>query len=198
MEGAAHWRAVLMSTEIEVKVLEIEPARIISKIEQLGGVQAGNWLIRTQVYDFPDRRLLSQGSYIRVRNEGSIWHWTYKRKISQSAKCMEAKTMEELDVEASDPETVHHILQALGLEVVLYFEKKRQHYKNGSVIFDVDELPTIPPFLEIEAPSLQEIHDALEKLGIPPQKALSLGPKELLAFYGIDLDKIKELRFSVS
>lgn len=179
------------TTEIEVKVLEIDTAKIVAQIEAWGGVCTGNWLMRTSLYDFPDRRLLNNGGHIRIRNEGDTWHCTYKRKISDT----EAKVMEELDLGISDPDTADKILRALGLERILYFEKKRLHYQKDHIVFDIDELPRIPTYLEIEAPSWEEILQVLQVFNIPREKALPIGPKSLLHLYGIDIDKIGALRF---
>jgi len=180
-----------MSTEIEVKILEIDPLSLIAKIESFGGKCLGDWLIYTTIYDFPDRKLLSKGGYVRIRNEGPVWHCTYKSKITQDS----AKKMLELDMQVNDPEIADQILKALGLQEVLFFEKRRRHYVSGPIIFDIDQLPGIPPFLEIEAPSQEEVEAGMEILKIDRKKALSIGPKELLAHYGIDIDKIRELRF---
>ena len=180
-----------MGTEIEVKILNINFELIQKKIENIGAKLKWHSLIETTVYDFPDRRLILSGGYVRVRNEGKKWRCTYKKKISSE----NTKTCEEIDFGISDPENMKTFLNKLGLEKILSFEKLRWHYKKGAVYFDIDEIPGIPKYLEIEAPSSSKIDSTLEKLGIDKSNVVTFGPKELLAMYGIDIDKIKELRF---
>jgi adenylate cyclase class 2 len=182
-----------MSLEIEVKILEIDVAQIIAGIEQMGARCEGEWLLKTSIYDFGDRRLLKQQSYVRIRSEGAHWHMTYKRAPKEHRK--DAKVREEFDMEIGDPQVAEQILLGLGLQRTLYFEKKRQHYRHGDIVFDIDELPRLPIYLEIEAPSSEAIYATMASLGIPAHKAVTWGPRELLAHYGIKIDHIKELRF---
>lgn len=177
-----------MGVEIEVKVLEIQVPAMILKIESAGGEFEGEWLQTTSLFDFPDLRLLKEGGYVRVRNEGTAWRLTRKRRSSPEA-------VDELEVRVDDPGTAGDILLSLGLEKVLYFEKKRRQYRRGNTVFDIDELPTLPAYLEIEAPSRHEIDAALSLLAIPPERALFIGPEEFLAHYGLNLKQLRELRF---
>ena len=188
---AATFGILIMAIEIEVKILNVVPLEIMERLERAGAQSMGEWFVETRVFDFPDRRLLSAGGYVRIRNEGTQWHCTYKKKISQD----QAKTMLEMDMQVSDPQTACEIFKALGLEIVLCFEKKRRHYEYEDWVFDLDELPGVPPYLEIEASSWEEIERALDFLGIDRSRGVSMGPKELLAHYGMSIDEIQELRF---
>lgn len=182
-----------MAIEIEVKILEIDVERLLATIEAMGARCAGDWLLKTSIYDFPGRSLLARQGYVRIRNEGEEWHLTYK--CVPAGERTDAKVREEVDTIVSDPQAAERILLGLGLRRHLYFEKKRRHYRCGDIVFDIDQLPGIPVYLEIEAPTSAAIYDTLHRLEIPAHKALSWGPRELLAHYHIDIDKIQELRF---
>lgn len=190
----------MAALEIEVKILEVDQTQIAAQIERLGGRLEGDWFLKTYIYDFPDRRLLARKSYIRIRNEeANVWHCTMKR-VPQNIAMFghDAKVREELDTIVSDPAVAAEILGGLGLEQTLYFEKKRRHYRYGTILFDLDELPGIPPYLEIESDSLAKVQEGLALLGIPPDRAVTWGPRELLAHYQIDVAQIRELTFTKS
>lgn len=193
-----------MGTEIEVKILDIDVTETIKKIESMGAKLEGDWLMETRIYDFPDRRMLNNKSYLRLRSEGDKICCTHK----SPQKNQDYKVMEEKEILVSDFDVAASIFEALGLEEVMRFEKKRLHYRLGSslnndlnseeedVVFDLDTLPLVPSFLEIETFSLEKMEEILELMDISPEKALPIGPRELLAHYGYDIDEIKTMTFS--
>ncbi len=197
-----------MGTEIEVKILDIDVAETIKKIESMGAQLEGDWLMETRIYDFPDRRMLNNKSYLRLRSEGDKICCTHK----SPQKNQDYKVMEEKEILVSDFDAAASIFEALGLEEVMRFEKKRLHYRlrsdlnndsdNGldnqeeDIFFDLDTLPLVPSFLEIETFSLEKMEEILKLMDISPEKALPIGPRELLAHYGYDIDQIKTMTFS--
>ena len=60
----------------------------------------------------------------------------------------------------------------------------------------IDSWPMIPTYMEIEGNSEKEVLDKLELLGIDESKVTALNCGDIYAkIYGIDIDKIKEIKF---
>ena len=181
-----------MATEIEIKVLDICEQNLENKIQALGAKLEGDWLMETLIFDYPDRRLLKNKSYVRIRSEGKDIKCTYKTPLGSE---QQHKVMQEHEVIIDSTDNMKSILLGLGMEVILHFEKKRKHYTYGDYVFDIDTLPNIPTYLEIEAPSSDLLQEILQQLEIPTHKANAMGPKEVLAHYGLNIDTITEMRF---
>ncbi|MDP7289585.1 MAG: hypothetical protein QGH94_16510, partial [Phycisphaerae bacterium] len=56
-----------------------------------------------------------------------------------------------------------------GLSPTLTIQKKRASYRLGSCLVELDELPIIGRFVEIEAPSPKKIEAVRDQLGISAQ-----------------------------
>lgn len=181
-----------MTTEIEIKVLDICQKNIENKIQKLGAHLQGDWLMETLIFDYPDRRLTQNKSYVRIRSEGEEIKCTYKTPLGAQDQ---HKIMQEHEVTINDTTSMKNILLGLGLEVILHFEKKRKHYVYNEFVFDIDTLPNIPTYLEIEAPSSEKLTEMLVRLDIPVDTANAMGPKEVLAHYGLNIDTISEMKF---
>ena len=177
-----------MELELEVKILEISPSEMISKIKDLGGIFVKEELQKMFIYDYPDGRLLKNNSYIRIRNENDLYYCTHKKNLSDGIS-------EELSLQVDDVEKATQFLQILGLKEILYVEKKRIRYRKEDVLFDIDEIASLPPYLEIEGPNWQKIQNTLQLFHIPFKKAFRGGPSKFLAHYGISLDQTHRLQF---
>ena len=86
----------------------------------------------------------------------------------------EVNARQELEVEVSDFETAQEILEALGYEVVVIYEKHRSAYMLGNVEVSLDEMP-FGTFIEIEGPDTDSVRDAAEKLGVAWEERIVLG-----------------------
>ena len=61
---------------------------------------------------------------------------------------------------------------------------------------DIDSWPLIPPYLEIEGNSDEEIRKVIEKLGLQNKDIVSCNTADVYKKYGIDLYQFRELRFN--
>ena len=71
----------------------------------------------------------------------------------------------EIEVEVGDLDTTRAILEALGYQVVVCYEKYRAAYQLGDVEVSLDEMP-FGTFSEIEGPGKESIRAAAEQLGL--------------------------------
>jgi len=166
--------------EIEVKVIEIDKDLMIKKLIALGAKKVFEGNIDAISYDSDDNFLTSQDSFVRLRRKGDKVELTYKKKISQEG----AKVMEEIETEVSNFDTMHKILLELRLLPASDYKKKRTSYQIGSTLFEIDEYEDIPPYMEIEAPSLEIINEFIEKLNIDKDKVKNWTGKQVMDHYG--------------
>ena len=91
----------------------------------------------------------------------------------------------------------NEILMKLGYTPRTFQENFRIEYTLDGVNFDLDKWPMIPPHLEIEGKSEEDVLKAMKLLGwsvddMTAQDIDTVYSKN----YGIDLDSIKTLKFS--
>ncbi len=177
-----------MNIELEERILEIDIEQMISKLESLGAEKVGEWHQKRYVYDFNPVR---ENEWIRLRTNGITTTLTYKN--------VEKNTIDgtkELEIEVEDFEKTNEMLKILGYLPKAFQENKRIRYLLNGTEIDLDSWPLIPPYMEIEGKSKEEI-EAIEKLlEVEKSKVTYLNCSDVYKeIYGIDSSKIKELKF---
>lgn len=167
--------------EIEVKILEIDPVEIQKKLESFGAQKTFSGEIEWSMFDFADGSLSKKEIFLRVRKMGKKTIVTSKVLIARRM----AKISEESEVEVGDFDRTVKILQAIGLSPKKGYPMKkiRTSYALDKLHFEIDTLPGLPTFLEIEAPSEALLEQYITKLGFSVENAKPWGARELYAYY---------------
>jgi predicted adenylyl cyclase CyaB len=165
--------------EIEAKFLEIDKDNIIAKLESLGARKTFEGEIIASYFDTRKRHLKRKGLILRLRRRGQGSEITLKRRIS----AIGAKVMEEHESTVSDFEETKLILGALGYVETVKRAKHRITYAIGETHFEIDTIAGMPPFLEIEAPGVEEIRKAAESLGIDMKGAKTWSEGDVRRYY---------------
>ena len=168
--------------EIEVKILNINVAQVTQRIGELGAIKVFEGEVTSQYFDFPDRRITLADKVLRLRRKGEITELTLKRKESHK----EAKIMREYEVVVSDFEATRKIMGLMGLQAYKIADKHRASYHLGSIHFELDTLPGIPTFLEIEAQTLERLREYVAKLGFSMKDTVPWSWCEVLKFYKVN------------
>ena len=134
-------------------------------------------------YDTADRRLSNKFQVLRLRQDNRV-RLTYK---SASDPQQEVSARKELEVEVSDLKTAQAILEALGYEVMVMYEKYRAAYMLDDIEISLDEMP-FGSFCEIEGPDSGSIMRCAHKLGLDWEKRSKLS---YLALFGLVKEKRK-------
>lgn len=175
-----------MQIEYEVRILEIDKDKIISKLEELGAKRIFDDIQKRYVYDYNPSET---NKWIRLRTNG--------RKSTLAIKEVTSNKIDgtkELEIEVSDFEKTKDILSELGYEYRSYQENHRIQYLLDDVEIDIDTWPMIPTYMEIEGLECK-INDIIEKLGFKKEDAISLDVQSIYKdIYNIDIMNIKELR----
>ena len=176
--------------EIEVKILEVDVKSITKKLESWGAQKTFEGELTTHHYDFSHQGLEKRNLALRLRKRADseqTAELTLKEKIGKT----EAKIMQEYELRVSDFEVMQNILHYLGLKEIKAAKKHRTSYVLGEVHFDLDTVPGIPTFLEIEATTLERVHEYVKKLGFSTEEAKPWSGADILRHY-MEKQRIRE------
>ena len=144
-----------MAVEIEKKYRVTEEQRqlVVEALEEFGAEYLGEHFEENTVFGggILDEKLAA----LRIRKTADKTLLTYKQRIQSEDG---AKHQTEHEVEVSDHESLKAIVENLGFEPRLVYEKRRRTWKFRSVEVVLDELP-FGLFMEIEG-SVMSIREA--------------------------------------
>ena len=177
-----------MKIEYEVRFLNIDKEKIISKLQKLNAEDDGEKLQIRKTYDLIQPQ---PNSWLRLRTNGEKTTLTVKE--IKNAKIDGTK---ELEIVVSDFFETDAILNKIGLKARNYQENKRHQFHLNGVEIDVDSWPLIPTYLEIEGEDEASIINICKLLDLDYNSAMSMDVTDIYnKIYNIDLLSIKELKF---
>ena len=104
------------------------------------------------------------------------------------------QNVKETEIEVPSLEVGNQLLEELGLAYRNYQEKRRITYLIDGIEVDIDFWPMIPPYMEIEAESKEEIDGIIEKLGLTDLDIVSCNTEDVYKKYDIDIYEYSELK----
>ncbi|MEV6527564.1 CYTH domain-containing protein [Longispora sp. NPDC051575] len=185
-----------MPAEYEAKILDIDPATMAALILSKGGQQLTEaTLQRRHVYDIAEG---DTSRWIRLRSNGTETTLATKHIAHDGID-----GVQEVEVAVTSPATTlgdpfadtNTLLGMLGFTPKGYQENRRTSFLLDGAHLDIDEWPLIPPYLEIEADSPDEVHRVAALLGYDPSQLTSQNTTKIYTRYGIDLTQLKEVTF---
>lgn len=158
-----------MPVEIEIKLKVDDLAPIRSRLKELGAQRVGEVIETNIFFDTPDRALLANDCGLRVRRKRDVTGSekdklviTYKGARSEGP----VKRREEIEVAVDRFDNAITLLERLGYTRNLKFEKRRESWKIEKSLVELDSLPELGCFIEIEAPTQTEVLKIRERLGL--------------------------------
>ncbi|WP_309111401.1 CYTH domain-containing protein [Saccharothrix sp.] len=176
-----------MPIEHEAKILDIDPDTMQRLILDKGGQKLGERFMRRYVYDITPG---DQSKWIRLRDTGDETTLTVKQITSDAID-----GTHEIEVGVDDFTATNALLNVLGFTAKSYQETKRTSFILDGAQVEIDTWPQIPPYLEIEAGSKDEVIRVAGLLGHTEADLTGENTIKIYARYGIDLNTIPELRF---
>ena len=162
-----------MANEIEMKFKVADFTAIRKALRTAGGQYRGTVLQTDRYFDTPDKRLLAGDCGLRIRAtrylRSTVHHrdlrplLTYKGPTDGGGR---AKIRREIQTRLDDADAIAEIIQACGMTQTMVVQKRRTTYKLPHCLVELDELPLIGRFVEIEASSEAHIERAMKKLAI--------------------------------
>ena len=174
-----------MKSEIEARLLECNPEKILAKLKENNATFVGDWLQLRYCYDFNP---VKNNSWIRLRTNGIETTLTIKE--IQTDKIDGTK---ESEIVVSDFFVTDEILNKLGYVARSKQENRRIRFILDNVEIDIDFWPMIPTYIEFEANSENEIKSVCEKLGINFDSLTTLDVQSIYAKYGLNINKMPEI-----
>ena len=147
--------------ETEIKFYLTDLSSIRQRILDLGAESRGRYFESNVRFEAPGQTLKKEKSLLRLRQDQKA-KLTYKSTPPESDN--QFKIMRELEVEVSDFDTMHLILEALGFHHEQVYEKWRETLVLDQTQFCLDNMP-YGDFLEIEGPK-QDIKNFATQLGL--------------------------------
>jgi adenylate cyclase class 2 len=151
-----------MPLEIEVKLRVEGHEEIVEKLKELGAKHEGLVRETNIFFDRNGGELRKQDRGLRVRLAGGTALVTVKGPAGTTG----LRAREAFDIHCEPVEQVVPLLEALGFERVMSFEKDRDSWEMEGCKVELDTLPHFGKFLEVEGPSEEAVGTVQEKLGL--------------------------------
>ena len=160
-----------MPVEIEAKMKVADLAVIRERLQAAGAESSGDRLEVNTFFDTDDRTLLAGDRGLRVRQnrekDGSAETVTVTYKGPRHPGPM--KSRDEIEMDVTRAADAIGLFDALGYHRVLSFEKRRESWKLLGCQVELDELPHLGKYVEIEGPDEKTIEAVRAKLALDKQ-----------------------------
>jgi adenylate cyclase class 2 len=161
-----------MPTELEAKIKVDDLAPIRNRLQSAGARPIGQYHETNRFYDTEAQTLRREDRGLRLRasrnvqTEEVICSLTYKGSRQPGP----FKQREEIELVLNDPAAAELLLERLGFNRTLIFEKERESWQLNDCRVEMDEVAELGCFVEVEGPEEEAIHAILKTLGL--EKAL--------------------------
>ena len=148
--------------ELEVKFyvchLEDLERRLRSQGASLAAPRSHEYNLR---FDTPGSDLGRESRVLRLRQDAKA-ALTFK---GPTQDIQGVNVRQEIEFDVSDFTAARHLLEALGYQVILIYEKYRATYHLDNVLVTLDEMP-FGSFAEVEGPDVASIRECASRLGL--------------------------------
>lgn len=188
---------------MEVKILGIDPATVVQRLEKLGATAVFSGIVKCVHFD-REKELRGSGRLFRLRRWQAEPGFSNKFEIcfkGPKEVVDGCKVREELETTVADAELFERIMTNLRFPTTMDNEKHRRSYEwklsSGEPLhFDIDEYPRVPAYMEIEGPNRLAIDAALEALELKDRPGIEVSTEtaeELFArlWPEVDFDRLK-------
>lgn len=157
-----------MPIEIEAKMKVESPEPVLKALRESGAAHQGDHVETDSFFDTRDRALLAADKGLRLRvardvkTNQSQAILTHKGPVGHGP----LKKREETETTVGNADMMARLLQQLGFVQWLRYQKRRQSWKLDACKVEVDEIPHLGHFVEIEGPSDGAVMRVREKLGL--------------------------------
>ena len=165
--------------KIELRLLELKAQLIQPRVHEVN--------LR---FDRPDGELRNSFRVLRLRQD-DIARFTFKGPSVEKEGGILSR--QEIEFEVGDFDSAKQFLEAIGFQVVVFYEKFRTTYELNDTHIMLDELP-YGSFIEIEGENVESIHSIADLLGLNWDAMVKAGYHALFervaGKYGLDISKL--------
>ncbi len=185
-----------MPVEIELKVRVDSHEPVRAALVAAGAKRVRAVLETNHFFDTPDQEMLFRGAGLRVREAipvepapgpGGPSAATIRASppatmtFKGPQQAGDFKTRSEIEFVVSNAAAAINLLTAIGFIETLRFQKLRESWTLDHCKVELDNLPRLGRFVEIEGPSDDAIRAVALKLGLDPATSIRAGYASLLA-----------------
>lgn len=179
--------------EIEAKIAVADHQGVLEALTSAGAELVGAFVQTDRFFDFADGRLRKGDSTLRLRvmrpmgkaSQPAQNLLTYKGSRQEGYGGL--KVRQEIETFVEDAGAMAEILRASGMVLSLTVQKRRTSYLLGGYQVELDELPLLGRFVEVEGPDAEAIHAVLRRLGLK-------GEMITKSYVGLLAKKVGELK----
>ena len=174
-----------MPIEIEAKIKVPDHASLRRTLNELGAGKVGEFLETNTFFDTEDRSLLAADRGLRIRQNRNLATGTEQFILTLKGPRLhgQLKSREETEVTVGDMKQMTSVLEQLGFRVILSFEKKRESWTLGGCHVELDEVPNIGTYIEVEGPGEEKVMKVREQLGLSDRPLVKASYIALLMTY---------------
>ncbi len=174
-----------MGVEIEVKMSLPDRDSFEQKLEGMGAERVKDVLEINTFFDRPDSSLKAADEGLRVRLERSFITDETQAILTHKGPRDRGviKSRSETELHVDDARRAAEFLTALGFVAVVSFEKKRTRWLLDKCIVEVDTIPYLGDFVEIEGPSEKAVLALRNKLDCDRLHVITASYISLLTTY---------------
>ena len=160
-----------MPLEIEAKMRTDDHDAIRARLRACGARRVGAVLEVNTFFDTPDRSLLARDMGLRLRRKRDLATGDEAFVVTSKGPAARGalKQRDEMEFTVSDADAVTRLFERLGFHPDISFEKRRESWELDGCQVELDELPQLGTFVEIEGPSEEVILRVRDNLGLAPR-----------------------------
>jgi adenylate cyclase class 2 len=165
--------------KIELRLLELKAQLIQPRVHEIN--------LR---FDRPNRELRDSFRVLRLRQD-DIARFTFKGPSVEAEGGILSR--QEIEFEVGDFDSAKQFLEAIGFQIVVFYEKFRTTYDLYNTHIMLDKLP-YGSFIEIEGENVESIRSVADALGLNWEAMVKAGYHALFervaGKYGLDVSKL--------
>jgi adenylate cyclase, class 2 len=157
-----------MPLEIEAKMKLPDRERLLAALQAAGATSAGEVFETNEFYDTAEKALLADDRGLRLRLARNTLTGQVVCTMTHKGPRQEGpfKSREETELTVDKPAEARRMLECLGFHLITSFDKRRQSWLLDDCRIELDELPHLGLFVEIEGPSETAVEQTRQRLGL--------------------------------
>lgn len=155
-----------LEVEVKLKVDSHDPIR--AQLIEAGAEFLGRVLETNHIFDSPERTLWASDQGLRVRSCHSLEGHAPPATLTYKGPRLESqlKHRQEIQIAVDDAEAARAMLEELCFMELMCFEKQRETWQLNGCLIELDELPYLGCYVEIEGPDEQQVRHTQEMIAL--------------------------------
>jgi len=172
-----------MGVEIEAKLKVDDHDAVRARLTKLGAARITRTLETNTFFDAPDALLRKSDRGLRVRQNHDLERGHDSAVITFKGPRQPGAVKKRMEIETTvgDAATASELFRALGFQPTLSFEKLRESWQLAGCHIELDELPHLGKFVEIEGPDETTVLSVRRDLGLADHPAIQQSYISMLA-----------------